>query len=467
MNDVKEQLQKIFKNNNIDVEPNSSKLFDKFMRDEMNTEKVKLIIENQEWLMSKWKVENAIDEIIRKPIHVLNATVGKPFETRFNFEQFGWKNIIAFEFDGLSETGLSFDEKTKMLIGKPLNSGDIKIKFKFKVEGQGEDDPFNEKFFTLIINPDPKTLWKNLPSDKNDPYWKEDNITEFAPLGEKHILVSSKRGRSHANVGSFREDDYAFKDFQNNWSIVVVSDGAGSAPVSRKGSAIACAEIVEYFMQPAIEANFRDFDNLMQVYHPDDTETTKKIQSFLYNNLGQAAFDAHKKLESFATETGITLKDLSATLVFTLFKKYEKGYAFLSFGVGDCPMAVLNKAISEVTLLNWIDVGEFGGGTRFITMPEIFQNEKFATRLSFQLIDDFSYLVLMSDGIYDPKLVVESNLLDIKKWKAFLEDLNGKNDDQAKVVLESKNQKIKEEFSKWMDFWSIGNHDDRTLAIIF
>ena len=139
----------------------------------------------------------------------------------------------------------------------------------------------------------------------------------------------------------------------------------------------------------------------------------------------------------------------------------------LSFGVGDCPMAVLNKEISEVILLNWIDVGEFGGGTRFITMPEIFQSEKFPTRLGFKLVEDFSFLVLMSDGIYDPKFVVEANLPNIKKWQEFLEDLNGKNEDGAQVKLAVDNKNIVDEFSKWMDFWSPGNHDDRTLAIVF
>jgi hypothetical protein len=130
-------------------------------------------------------------------------------------------------------------------------------------------------------------------------------------------------------------------------------------------------------------------------------------------------------------------------------------------------MAVLNKDITEVTLLNWIDVGEFGGGTRFITMPEIFKNEKFATRFGFKLVDDFSYLILMSDGIYDPKFVVESALPDMKKWKAFLADLGGNNEDGVKVELNAANKEIEKQFSQWMDFWSPGNHDDRTLAIVF
>jgi len=150
-----------------------------------------------------------------------------------------------------------------------------------------------------------------------------------------------------------------------------------------------------------------------------------------------------------------------------LVKKYDIGYALLSFGVGDCPMAVLNTKMSKVIVLNWIDVGEFGGGTRFITMPEIFKSEKFATRFGFQLVDDFSYLFLMSDGIYDPKFIVEANLTDIKKWKGFVEDLQGKNEDSVKVDLHGGNGEIQKQLSSWMDFWSAGNHDDRTLAIVY
>jgi hypothetical protein len=82
-------------------------------------------------------------------------------------------------------------------------------------------------------------------------------------------------------------------------------------------------------------------------------------------------------------------------------------------------------------------------------------------------MDDFSYLFMMSDGIYDPKFVVEANLPNIKKWEEFLADLGGKNEDGTAVELNADNEKIVTQFSQWMDFWSQGNHDDRTLAIVF
>ncbi|MDB5207952.1 MAG: hypothetical protein JWR72_3027 [Flavisolibacter sp.] len=468
MKDAKEYVAALFKSHNLTIPANRKALLEKFMQDEQNIATINLLIHNGDELMNKWKLENSIADIMQKPARVLNATVGKSYETKFDFEKMGWKDITAFEFEGLQETGLYYDEKTAQIMGVPTISGDIKIKFRFKVKGQPDEAPFNEKIITLIINPDPKSLWKNLESDKADPYWKEDNVTVFAPIADRHILVSSKRGRSHANVGSFREDDFAFADLEGGWSIVVVADGAGSAKISRKGSAMACNGIVDYFREKSSVESMVEFDDLLQQYKAQTGEDTqKKMAHFVYNNLGKAVFKVHKQLEEFATKEGITLKDLSTTLIFTLLKKYDIGYALLSFGVGDCPMAFLNKDVSQVTLLNWIDVGEFGGGTRFVTMPEIFSSEKFATRFGFKLTDDFSYLMMMSDGIYDPKFVVEAALPDIKKWKEFLEDLGGKNEDKARVELSVDNKDIVEQFSTWMDFWSIGNHDDRTLAIVF
>jgi hypothetical protein len=73
----------------------------------------------------------------------------------------------------------------------------------------------------------------------------------------------------------------------------------------------------------------------------------------------------------------------------------------------------------------------------------------------------------MTDGIYDPKFVVEANLEKIEKWNEFLEDLKGKNDDGIKVDFDKENTEIAQQLSNWMDFWSPGNHDDRTLAIIY
>ncbi|WP_266202752.1 PP2C family serine/threonine-protein phosphatase [Pontibacter kalidii] len=469
MSETKPYIQALFAGKNISVNSNRASIFEEFAKDENITVAVKQILENQKMLTDKWTLINRVRDIKEQPVSIPNATVGKPYEALVDFDQLHWRDVTNSDFEGLDTVGLCYDCETKVISGTPTRSGDLKVTFKYKVEGEPEDSALNEKLIPIVINPDPKSLWKNIESVKTDYYWKEDNITAFERLGDKTLVAASKRGRSHANVGSFREDDLAYKYFESTgWSVVAVADGAGSAKMSRQGSKIACNSIVDYFSNHLTEESFSDFDILLKEYvESKGEETQKKLNYFVYNTLGQAALYAHKQLDAFATKDETPIKELHSTLIFTLFKKYEYGYAILSFGVGDCPIGLINKDLSSVTLMNWLDVGEFGGGTRFITMPDIFKSEKFYTRFNFKLIDDFSFLMLMTDGIYDPKFVVEANLEKMEKWQELLNDLNGENEDGVKVEFNRGNADIASQLSDWMDFWSSGNHDDRTLAIIF
>jgi serine/threonine protein phosphatase PrpC len=469
MGEVKPYIQNLFAGKGIAIGSNRINLFENFINLDNSINTVKQIFRNQATLIEMWKLLNRITDIKEQPINIPNGTVGKSYNFHFDKSKLKWDDIIFSEFEGLEEIGLAFDAKLDLITGTPKQSGDLHILFKFKLEGEPKETELNIKEFKLIINPDPKSLWKNVESDSNDKFWKKDSETTFSSLGTRHLIVSSIRGRSHANVGTFREDDFSFRHLNNSeWSIVSVADGAGSAKLSREGSKIACNEIINYLTEQVDPSSWEDLDFLINEYNKSKDEIIqKKIYNFLYSILGKATFHVYQKLESTANKLEISLKDLHSTLIFVLIKKYDFGYAILSFGVGDCPIGLINSDKTEVKLLNWLDVGDFGGGTRFITMPEIFQSEKFYSRFAFHLINDFSYLMLMTDGIYDPKFVVEANLDKIEKWREFLSDLDGNNENGFKVEFDPNNKNITDQLSNWMEFWSTGNHDDRTLAIIF
>jgi serine/threonine protein phosphatase PrpC len=469
MEETKKYIQALLSQNKIEVTSSKLSLFDDFIANEENINSVKIILENQKMIMANWKLKTRIDDILLQAVSLPNGTVNKKYESKIDFISIGWNDVIYSEIIGLEETGLEFNNEEELLFGKPIISGDLKIKLLFRIEGEAEDSKLNEKIITLIINPDPKSLWKDIESDKKDPFWKEDNVAVSNNFLDKNIVIASKRGRSHANVGSFRDDDFAFKSFENTgWHVLAISDGAGSAGLSRQGSKIACDSVVKYFEENFSNEYLKEFDEtLSNHYNKADEASSKKISHFVYDNLSKATWFVHKELEKFSIKLEKPLKDLHATLIFALVKKYDFGYAILTFGVGDCPIGLLNKDLTEIKLMNWLDVGEFGGGTRFITMPEIFQSDKFSTRFGFKLVEDFSYLMLMTDGIYDPKFIVEANLEKIEKWNEFLEDLQGKNEDNCKVDFKRDNVEIAHQLSNWMDFWNPGNHDDRTLAIIY
>ncbi|MCW3466314.1 PP2C family serine/threonine-protein phosphatase [Chitinophaga nivalis] len=461
-------IEKLFAVRNIPLASNRQQLFEAFVKEEAIMQAAKQILENQQLLMDTWQFKNRLADIQQQSVSIPNATVGKVYEAKLDFIKLNWKDFIFSDIAGLEAYGLTYDNEKESIQGTPVKSGDIKVTLQFRLAGEAPDAALHEKIIPLVINPNPKSLWKNIDSDKNAPFWKEDNVAVAGVLGEKQIVVASKRGRSHANVGSFRDDDFAFKHFDDSgWSVLAVSDGAGSARLSREGARIACTGIVEYFEQNFTAAVRENFDTLVGEHAAGaGADTQKKLAHFVYENLGKAALSVHKKLEDFATKLEVPVKDFHATLIFALLKKYPFGYAILTFGVGDCPIGLLNKDLTEITLMNWLDVGEFGGGTRFITMPEIFKSDKFATRFGFRLVPDFAYLMLMTDGIYDPKFVVEANLEKITAWQELLADLGGKNDDQVTVELNSGKPEVAAQLSAWMDFWSPGNHDDRTLMIV-
>lgn len=480
----KDYISSLLNKRGIIVRENQKDFFDDFVFDEQNIELVNKINEYQKMIMNKWEIQSRIEDIKRMNFPIQNGTVGKEYMSLIDFKSLGLSDLIHEEFIGLEEIGLKFNKIDDLIEGNPILNGEHKIKFLFKTIGEDETNELNVKEITLIINPDPKSLWKDIESDKSDPFWKEDNVSVNDIVGEKRIVISSKRGRSHANVGSFRDDDFAYKHFNNSgWTLVAVSDGAGSYSLSRKGSQIACDSVIEYFEKFSdIELHKTFEDKLLEFDKTRDEELLKEIQVLSKQNLYKATVFAHTKIKEFAEEAFKNNPEIfnnpkakspidyfHSTLIFSLFKKFDFGYAVLTFGVGDCPIAVINKDKTMSTLMNWLDVGEFGGGTRFITQAEIFHSESnpMPTRFNFQIFPDFSYIFLMTDGIYDPKFVVEANLEKDKKWVEFLADLEGNNPEKIKVNFNYENNEIEQELSKWMDFWSTGNHDDRTLAIIF
>lgn len=481
---AKSYIQSLFKTKGVVIQQDRIGLLNEFIESNSNIAAVRQIIDIQNMLMDKWKLKNRIEDIIAQQISIPNATVNKPYQARIDFQQLKLTDLSEFDVDGFSKSGLTYDKEKQTITGIPIQSGDVKIRLLFKVKGESENELLHEKVISLIINPDPKTLWKDIPSDESAVFWKKDDDYNFSQLGEKHIVVASKRGRSHKNIGSFRDDDFAFKYYKNTgWSIVAVADGAGSCTLSRQGSKIACHAVIDHFEQTEDLNLDKEFEHKIKEFIQTKDEAIWRESEVLSKHiLYKATTFAHSKIREAAIKTYQDNPELfnnpkakspldyfHSTLIFALYKRYELGYLILTFSVGDCPIAVMNKNQTEVSLLNWLDIGEFGGGTRFITQSEIFHSSEYpmASRFNFHLIPDFSYLFLMTDGIYDPKFVVEANLEKHEKWMDFLSDLSGNNEECVKVEFNPDNKEIEGQLLQWMNFWSPGNHDDRTLAVIF
>lgn len=422
-------------------------------------------------------LENQIKALnIRFP----NGTVGKPYESEIALPEEIAGQIDKIGIAGIKDLGLEFkiiDNCKLRLSGKPLKSCDVKLKMMFNTY---EDESLSEIEIPLAFNPNPRDLWKEIPSDPNlFAFHKPDEDKAYIKVttgkdgeGRKDIVAASKRGRSHAQEGKPRDDDFKlYHDDVSGWYIIAVADGAGSARYSRRGSEIACNTIVDYCGKKLTD-NY-EFEQEVSSWIADkgDDEKRTKVTRDVIDIVFKGAIKAHEAIRKVAeANDDYKLKDFATTLMFAICKKYTSGWFIASFWVGDGAMAIYNKEEGTIKLLGTPDEGEFSGQTRFLTMPEVFHDKDvIAKRLRMAVVPDFTALFLMTDGVSDPMFETDKNLNDPEKWKEFYEMLrNGFPEDNiGGVALEDDNEATKDQLLKWLEFWSAGNHDDRTLAILY
>ena len=251
----------------------------------------------------------------------------------------------------------------------------------------------------------------------------------------------------------------------NGWYIMAVADGAGSAKLSREGSRIACEESVNYCI---VQLNDnKKFEEAISKYNEQkddgESEARKQVGDYMYKIVGAAAFKAHRAINAEAATANNQPKQYATTLLLTISKKFPFGWFLASFWVGDGAICLYDRQAHTAKILGKPDEGEYAGQTRFLTMPEIFKDTtSLYKRLRFSIVDDFTALFMMTDGVSDPKFETEANLNNPDKWDTLWNDLR-----ENGVELTDDNEASKEQLLNWLDFWSPGNHDDRTIAILY
>jgi serine/threonine protein phosphatase PrpC len=418
-------------------------------------------------MINFWNRNLRINDFINSAVTIPNATVGKPYKYFFDLSTEPFKGVKILSVSG-QDLNITFDPVSNSIVSEFSNAGQFKIEISFKLEEDSVDDIVGVKEIKLLVNPDPKSLWKNIDSDRNDPYWKEDNTSSSGVLGSKRFIVGSKRGRSHAHEGIFRDDDFAF-DFssETGWGIMAVADGAGSAKYSRKGSILACEMVVDYFKNISVDEITKLSEAIISEITQSNELNQKSISSFCITHLGKAAFSALSAIQKEATLNGAQIKDYSTTLIFAFVKEFGEKLFVSSFWVGDGGIGVYSEEPNSVTLLGLPDSGEFSGQTRFLTMNEIFADNDYIKRIKYKIVDKTCKLILMTDGISDAKFQTDAALEKVEVWNTFMDDIRGQNDENIKIDFESDIKLSEECLMNWMDFWSPGNHDDRTLAIFY
>lgn len=417
-------------------------------------------------------IENQVRQLgLRFP----NGTVKKEYSVSFDLPT---DKIYDIKLEGTEELGLAFtvgEDGKCSLSGKPTVSGDFTLRLLYKtVKGE----PESELLIPLAFNPNPRDLWRNIPTDKDIQYYKEDSDTAYLKVEaeadgtpRKDIVAASQRGRSHAQEGKARDDHFSlFHCEESDWYIIAVADGAGSAKYSRKGSEVACKTVVNHCKDLLVDNP--DFEEAIRSFNAVPTDTGKRsiLTNMVHEIVLKGAKKAHDRINEVAnSEEGLKPKDFATTLIFAICKKYDFGWFIASFWVGDGAMCLFDEKNKTAKLLGTPDEGEFSGQTRFLTMPDIFRTADVYNRLRMAIVPDFTALFLMTDGISDPMFETDKNLNDYSKWEEFYHKLrNGFPDDEiGGVDLTDDNEEAKDQLLHWLDFWSPGNHDDRTIAILY
>ena len=413
-------------------------------------------------------IENQIKEL---PIVIPNGTVGKEYSATIRLPE---DVIEDYWLDGLDDIGLQGNPEEHnvcTISGVPTTAGSFEIVLRYKYKGCIDEKDLLQRKFPIAINPDPRTLWKDVPTPEDIEYYQPDRDHTYVKveardgIPQKDIVAASQRGRSHAHEGNPRDDHFRVEYLEDcGWYVMAVADGAGSAKYSRKGSWLACDTSVEhcksYFSD---EKSLHDFEEYITTYNGEaNDEYRKLLGDSIHQLIGNAAFKSYKAIEAEAVSKGVPIKNYATTLLLAVCKKFDFGWFVASFWVGDGSMCIYDKERKYFKLLGTPDEGEFAGQTRFLTMPEIFRDAtSFYGRLKFSIEQDFTALMLMTDGVSDPMFETDANLNKIEKWDALWENIT------REVNLTDDNTESQYQLMQWLDFWSQGNHDDRTIAILY
>ena len=392
--------------------------------------------------------------IIHRPtakITLSNAKVGSEFNSSINIELDTLDSAQIESVNIQEDLGITFDAESCCLVGIPTKSGNFTLTINWSVNSAHYHNDV-----LLIINPDPRSLWQINEPPADSLYPKAHIDSKLILKDDIRIAGASRRGRSHEHAGTFRDDDfYIHHNSQSQWNILIVADGAGSARYSREGSRIVTKVVSEYLEEQLnIEKNPALAPYLNTIHQWDDESEKRQVGNFfskLFHNASQLAIN-HLKNEAIRINEPV--KSFSTTLLATVTLRINDELFAAAFWMGDGAIAAYGPA-GKVRVLGIPDSGEYAGQTRFLD-DNALNDIEFNRRIIIGKWSEISHLILMTDGVSDPKFETDNGLQDPNKWAALIDEIS-----PCLASPETADQTLAE----WLNFFSAGNHDDRTLIV--
>lgn len=356
-------------------------------------------------------------------------------------------------------------------------------------------------FYTYYKDKLNDSKWKNLikqqteiklniskaPPPKKDnednKYRKENSANECIKGKEKSIIAARQCVNTNHQKTNHCENDFYIKyNAKYDCYVAVLADGSNAAKFSYYASKLVvnvAGEILDNNLEknlPNIVTVFNKFYNTNNKNENTNNINTeafeKSIKRVLYNLIGISVFTAYKKLEQeYNTNKNVIgdIKNLSTTLMLTVIKKIGKKWLCVSYSVGDGVIVIYNNKLQPAThnlLLG--KISNNNSENHFLSKKEISSYDEIIKNINVSVVDNFTALIMLNNGIAQPKFHNENNLKQIETWNGFWAELNkeipnllGNIDGKNSNELNAKN------LMKWINFADEKSQNDRVLAIIY
>lgn len=459
---------------------------DNDLKDEIRPEKLEVVLQakypSAAQKFFEWKAK------LPASVRLDNAKQGQPAD-------YDVKALLGYDpewavwahAEGLGSLQPDFD--AHRIKGDPTVGSDAKLRLIFTC--RGSEQITHELDLLLTCNMDPELRWKEIERDQsdNDPVVTEEEGFSLAKMAESlrsaangsgvrnpdvlfskpnrvsrrqksedfDLAYASIRGRSHIRSGSFREDDVEARFFLEGKAVaIVVSDGAGSASLSRRGSCI----VAEVGIKCLIDLGQK------LVVEP---EALNGRSQFAIDGFAAAVRSIRNQIDFEADcikehRPAFLAKDMYATFLAALVLPTASGHVLLTYSAGDGAIG-LGLAGDASGIKCAPDHGQSAGQTLFVLNKGADDAEK---RLVFTPLPESYALLLMSDGVSDPRIQQgEESKPDI--WNQLADELKPLvreeplNHDGERVET----HEARGALCAWLDSYEKGHHDDRTVAVLF
>lgn len=366
------------------------------------------------------------------------------------------KNLSLHDIASEQAKALSLDEpkfsqnfaqflencKTKSPSVSSLNEQNVSI----NADGQQNVGPEHQQATaTESKMPLPPIQWECREPEPGQKWAKEHHAHKCEPtLG---LYYARRRGRSHEHDAKFCDDDGDFWQHASGWTVLAVADGAGSAAFSREGSRLAITTVIEEFQQWFTDEQANALDVLLG----DWQEKHNTFYQLFYYKYYDICRKIITKINALADIECTSTRQFATTLLVTVSKTVAGKTYLTSLWIGDGAIVAYLPGASR--LLGAADSGTYVGQTRFLDASYLQQH--FTSSVYLAAIDQVEALLLMTDGVSDPKFKSDADLNDERCWDDFWQEI------APELAKDMPDLALLE----WLHFFERGYHDDRTLLI--